>query len=1130
MKTTTMRVVGAVLMGAAFAMGANAAGSAAQVFSLEGKGEFREARENTWRPVKVTHDLFPTNFVRTLDMSRMAILFSDRTQVRLSQNSVLQIKEVAGATDASTTINLNKGRSWVQSKTTPNGLKMETPSAVAAIRGTDWEMAVDDEGRATLSVFSGEVSFFNEQGSVLVAANEQARAEKGKAPVKLLLRTSRERIQWVSSFTIDPDRYAELRGTPRTQADVVALVREQRLGEAYEALKRSTGEGANAVSYLLLSDFEIYRGELPAAADALSKGAARFPSDERFDIALARLALLEDRPQDAVARANAALAKKRDSVDALVALGDIERHEGRGAQATAAYARAAAIAAKDSRPWYGLGAVEGERENVRRARSHLEKAIALDPEDASYRAELGTVEGFAGRLDVGREYLRKALELQPDNYVAWTGLGVVELKAGNDQAALEALLRASLIEPKYARAHLYLAATYYQMERDSAAFEELKRASQADPNDPLPHLLASIIRLDRFEAGLASEEAQEALKLLPFLKSLNQVADNQKGVANTGYPLAFMGLETWARSSAQDSYLPFWGGSHLFLSDRYVGDFARRSEQMQGYITDPLVFGASNRFQTLFLDPGHHGTASMRYNQTDDVKLYEPVLTLNGYVAGAVPFSYFGEVVDDQIEPRNTDLTLRSKTYTAALGAKPTHEVGVFGFATYTDFTADIGQPGVTGDFARLTGHGSRVDGGVRYAPDAQSSVWIKAGAFNENARFDEVVSVVVPGVTVLKATNFGFEQKSEDAAVRYVRAMNDALELSAGIEASRTRQPLSTTLDTVFRQPTDIGIPRTLDEPNDDRYKSVNALARFTRGALRIEAGAIWRDYRKDRSFVFSGPEFTNGPVTFDEHHHHRNTDPLVGAVLRLNEDAKVRAACRRWLRPIGPDTLMPVAIAGIPVEDLLVLPGGEQKHCKVQAEWTLSKRSFVSASAEEIRTHNLISLADGVLNQGVTSVNLERLRNRVLTPPGKPDYLEDVPVFGEGRVSRATLAYERILTPRIGARFYYVYTHSENTGNGFDDLPLPYLARHQANAGLTWSLGPLWRGWRCQLTALATYRTRRFTDEPNTILLPAGWDNSVTLFLESPDKRWAIEAYGANLAKKETSDVFGMVVSYRF
>jgi hypothetical protein len=71
---------------------------------------------------------------------------------------------------------------------------------------------------------------------------------------------------------------------------------------------------------------------------------------------------------------------------------------------------------------------------------------------------------------------------------------------------------------------------------------------------------------------------------------------------------------------------------------------------------------------------------------------------------------------------------------------------------------------------------------------------------------------------------------------------------------------------------------------------------------------------------------------------------------------------------------------------------------------------------------------------------------------------------------------------------------------------------------------------GWHSYLTVLGIYRARRFADEANTSALRAGWDGQFTAYVETPDKRWALELRGANLLKKEVSDVFSATVSYRF
>jgi hypothetical protein len=88
-----------------------------------------------------------------------------------------------------------------------------------------------------------------------------------------------------------------------------------------------------------------------------------------------------------------------------------------------------------------------------------------------------------------------------------------------------------------------------------------------------------------------------------------------------------------------------------------------------------------------------------------------------------------------------------------------------------------------------------------------------------------------------------------------------------------------------------------------------------------------------------------------------------------------------------------------------------------------------------------------------------------------------------------------------------------------------IPYLPRHQVDVGGTWA-----PGGHTFVTLQAVYRTLRFADEANASPLSPGWDAEARVFVESADKRWAVEAVAANLLEKEASDVFGVTVSYRY
>ena len=1102
-----------------------------EIASITGQGEYRHGQQGAWTPAAVKQKLFPLDWLQTLDLSRMVIRFGDGSTEFIGPNSQFHVVKVATPADPKTILELNKGRMWSQSKTSPGGLEIRTGTALAAVRGTDWELVTDGEV-TVLSVFSGEVEFSNEQGGVTVRPNEQARAEKGKAPVKLLLGTSRERIQWVSAFTVDPRRYAER--DPRYAA-IDSQVRDGRLAEGYaNARALADASDAPAAAFLLLSDFEVYRGEFAAARAALERGARRFPQDARFEVSAARLALFDGDVEKARTHVRAALVLDPGSPDALVMLGDIERHEGRGPEAIEAYGRAVELAAGDARAWYGRGAVQGERENVGPARTDLAKAIALDGSQATYRAESGTVESFANDLGRARSELNAALELQPDNYVALTGLGIVELKAGNVDAALAALQKAGAIEPRYARAHIYLAVAYYQQRKDDAALFELSRAKDVDPNDPLPYLLASLIRLDRLEPVAAVEQAQEALKRIPYLKSPNQVADNQKGVANVGTPLATTGLEYWARSSAYESYLPFWGASHLFLADRYPGDFDKRSELMQGFVTDPSSFGAPNRFQSLITQPGNFGTASLRYNHSKDLHLVEPVITVNGNDSSNIPVSYFGEAVDTVIDPGDAAISARAHTYTAAAGMKPRYDISTFVYANYLSVNADLGQQGVGGDFDHINGNAWRVDGGVRYAPDSRSSLWIKAGGSTQDSTSDDTLSIVQPGSAYVEGSHFTLKPTSADVAARYSILANDRLEVSLGAESAHTKNVEVLIQDSAFHPvPTPV-LQDRLDETDRDRSDTIYAMARWLTPTLRFEAGAAWMDYQKDRDIIVTRDPSRGGVTPLAESYRVKKVEPFAGVVWRIEESLLVRGACRRWVHPTSLDTLAPVAVAGMPLDDQLVYPGGTLDQCRAQVEWNDGRRTFATAFYERSRVNNLVSPLDGVQNTASDVTNLDRLRNRAIAPPPTPDLLEAQPVFGEGEVKRATLALDRIVNSVVTLRAYYTYSDSVVTGPNYPPrvVPpgarIPYIPRNQVNLGAV--LSP---GWHSQLSVYAVYRSERFTDQYNQafLALPASWDAQVDFYIESPDKRWSVEAYANNLLKKpHVSDVLGAIVSYRF
>lgn len=1185
LKQLCLALLAAAISGLPAAWGSQ---SAANIISIHGHGQYRSGDRDDWSAAKVQQDLLTGNYVRTGEYSRMGLLFRDRTQLRLNEKTILQIKDAA----TQMRLRLESGRAWTQSKTLSHKLYMETPSATAAIRGTDWDLEVDENGRAVLTVLSGEVEFFNDFGRVVVQENESAEAHVGRAPTKLIFVRPRDRVQWVTSYSVDPLRHISLSGRKpgeleqaldsasqaekgRILADLnrwqeaEALFRvtptADPVGAGYAALRRGRPEEAQTLfdrvgaiqgpdaellalghasvqvssenfsrafatlttltretplsqpaPFLLLADLMIYAGDLEKSAAYLRQGLERFPNDAKLHSALSRTYLIAD--ERGKSRGEIVSARRHDhrSVEAALAEGDLARIEGDPHAASRAYEKAIAARPADDRGWYGLGRVNTEKEEIRAGRSNLLKAIELNPRGAGYQGELGTLESLANNFTDSRAAFDLALAQNPDDYVALTGLGLLELKQGKTEAALDAFLRAGLMEPRYARVHVYTAVAYYQMGRVKEALDELNRASQLDEKDPMPHFMASIIHTDTMRPALAIESARTALRLLPNLKSLNQLANDQQGLTNLGYAFAFLGMEEWAQRYAQDSYYPFWAGSHLFLADRYFGLFNKNSELFQGFLADPTAFGGSNRFQTLMPKPVHNFSASMRVTSLHDFGHGSlPNIQASGFSNASVPFAYF--VDHEQANLKFDGSPYDRKTTTAAFGITPRHDFGMFFYGDRSNL--DTSYAGVLPIAYNLNEQmtSGRADIGLHYKLSPDSQFWFKGGQFGSDNE--------VGGIFGGHSLNMVTKVRQPEWGLRHTLAVGNGHEVTWGFERGHRRTGTDF-YDFDFFTPA----PGTrldvfnFDERSFDAYVSDRWRANPN---LLVQGDLFYQRHRKSADtiayainpfgipgvFPFPGPQ---------ESFSHSRINPRIGLMYRFDDGPQVRLAYQRWLRPSLFSSLGPVATAGIPLDDRLVMRGGELNRLRGQLEWEYTKKSFVSAFLDYKKIdNNRFSITTPFAIQDLES--LGKLRPRRLGSLTNDDMLEfgDTPEYDGGRIRTGGVSINHLLTEKWGLFGRYVATSSTNTGPNFSGNRVPFLPRHTFAVGATW-VDP--GGW--YFVSRMVHRSRRYSNEANTVELRPGWSGAFDLFWQSRDRQWlyrlsADDAFDRNRPTQYTADV---------
>ena len=1067
--------------------------AAAQIVALTGQGQTRAPGVEPWSPASLSQRLGAGADMRTLPLSSAALLLSDRTQIRMSANAQLRLCE---SQPARTLLELVAGRLWARTKKTPAALQLQTPAAVAVVRGTDWDVEVEAGGRTTLTVLSGMVELSNPLGSVQVGPAEQGIAEPGRAPVKRVLVRPRERVQWVMAYPGDVTRWAEFQGVsiPAPLAAVRADLRSGQWVSARTRLQALTTAQRGAVADLVLADLEVFDGQLDAAERRLAIAWQRTP-DPRIAARRADLLMALDRSRDARAWLDTTRAAAPTAVELLLADADWQRLEGRGDAAVALYRDAAARAqgdAQQARAQWGLGRALQERGDLRAARAALARAVALAPDNAAYRGEQATAATEGLRLADARAGFDAALAQAGDDYVSLAGAGLLALKRGDAETARSQLLKALVIEPRYARAHVWLAEAEYQLGERAAALDSLERARLADPNDPLPWQVEAMLRNDSGEPTQAVGAAREALARLPNLKSLNPLASDSQGSANLGKALGDFGMENWARAYSNASYFPLWAGSHFFMADRYESDFNRRSELFQGYLTDPTVFGASDKRAPLLLSTGREWNATtsaernpLRHTATADV-------AYRGFAAGAVPVSWLVRLSDVEMWPRqgppSSRYRLGSPGVDVALGARPNESLALFLLHGDTSLqyrfpdALDLGN-GITFS-GEATTRTRRTDGGASWRWSAGTQTWLKGHTGRQTSEL------------VLDDARFGpqdYRYTSDETGLFVHHTVLWRTHRVSGGWEFVDRDTGSAISDA------DVSSPRT----NTERYDQPWVASEWRRGAWSLMAEAYWPRFtttQRDRFTDAAGQDLLTPLV--DGASTRRRAQPRLGASVRLGPGRGLHWAYQESLRAPGTHTLAPVATGAIPLDNQYTLAGSRARKQAVQLDWELGPATFVGASLTDQHISNPVA-RDGRLfaqNTGALFDNVASIAPVVLNAQTTLNTYEETPLFSRGDLTQAMVSVNRLLGNRWSVLGHYIHTESRNTSAGYADNVLPGFARHVVLGQTTWRH----EARRFSLLRL-THRGTRYRDEANTMERLPGWSLALAHRWESPSRRWS-------------------------
>lgn len=153
------------------------------------------------KPMKRGMQLMEKDIIKTLD-SQVQIMLNDGSVIRLNKNTTLELKPKSK--EKQNRLKLLIGHLWAKVKKQDTGLEIETPSAVAAIKGTELELKALEKLLSELLVWDGLIFFYNENGQQYVGPSFRSMAKPGQGPTPPEKVNLEDQPRWFESVEDNP--------------------------------------------------------------------------------------------------------------------------------------------------------------------------------------------------------------------------------------------------------------------------------------------------------------------------------------------------------------------------------------------------------------------------------------------------------------------------------------------------------------------------------------------------------------------------------------------------------------------------------------------------------------------------------------------------------------------------------------------------------------------------------------------------------------------------------------------------------------------------------------------------------------------------------------------------------------
>lgn len=154
------------------------------ILKARGDVKLRKEKSKDWRSGRAGMRLDSGDVLKTAENSLAAVMFTDdKSLIKVRDNSTVAIRGKRVDYSISKRIICTVGQFWIKATNQQSKLLVETPSGMAAVKGTEFYGMVDAEGNTQIIVIEGIVQLINKLGQILIEAGQTGKLTKNGVPV-----------------------------------------------------------------------------------------------------------------------------------------------------------------------------------------------------------------------------------------------------------------------------------------------------------------------------------------------------------------------------------------------------------------------------------------------------------------------------------------------------------------------------------------------------------------------------------------------------------------------------------------------------------------------------------------------------------------------------------------------------------------------------------------------------------------------------------------------------------------------------------------------------------------------------------------------------------------------------------